>query len=217
MNSHFCFASVRTCTVKRGCLCRATKEIINCLNIETVLPSMQQITLICPVLSPSRPAFITHWGFSLSRRLQRANIFTKAIKRSSAKAWNYFLIWRHFNEDWRRWFGWWQRLFINEWQGGTNGTKTARLLWSLSLSLSLSLYLCQCVSMSLSCTQHLLLAEVLPRLERKKDIKPLFPLTDRLSRRKPAAFDLFWDTHSRLHSACPLSSKCLRVLSLIGI
>lgn len=83
--------------------------------------------------------------------------------------------------------------------------------------LSLSLSLSQWVSMSLSRTQHLLLTEVLPRLERKKDIKPLFPLTDRLSLRKPAAFDIFWDTHSRLHSARPLGSKCLRVLSLIGI
>ena len=83
--------------------------------------------------------------------------------------------------------------------------------------LSLSLSLSQCVSMSLSRTQHLVLTEVLPRLERKKDIKPLLPLTDHLSLRNLAAFDLFWDTHSRLHSVRPLSSKCLRVLSLIGI
>lgn len=96
------------------------KEIINCLNIETVLPSMQQITLICPVLSPSRPAFITYWGFFLSRRHQRANIFMKAIKRSSAKAWNYFLIWRHFNEDWRRWLVWLMAAPLYQWVAGRN-------------------------------------------------------------------------------------------------
>ena len=65
--SLFILASARTYTVRMGCLCSRSRkeEILNCPNIETVLPGTQQITLICSVLSPTPSLHYPSKAFSL--------------------------------------------------------------------------------------------------------------------------------------------------------
>lgn len=67
----FFLARVRTLLKRKDVYVgQLKKEIINCLNIETILPSMQQITLISSVLSlflflSLSPSIPPHFHYSL--------------------------------------------------------------------------------------------------------------------------------------------------------